>query len=105
MATSSIIVSLQLHPGLPSATLAVFIDCELGEHILPAGWHDWEKPGKPDTKANSYYAEYGSKGPGARGPRVEWSKQLTAEQAAEYSFEKVMYQKQDGIVWNPYDNK
>ena len=83
----------------------VFIDCELGEHILPAGWHDWEKPGKPDTKANSYYAEYGSKGPGARGPRVEWSKQLTAEQAAEYSFEKVMYQKQDGIVWNPYDNK
>ncbi|MBP5549942.1 MAG: pectin esterase [Bacteroidales bacterium] len=83
----------------------VFIDCELGEHILPAGWHDWEKPGKPDTKANSYYAEYGSKGPGARGPRVKWSKQLTAEQAAEYSFEKVMYQKQDGIVWNPYDNK
>ena len=31
----------------------VFIRCELGSHILPEGWHDWEKEGKPDTKKNS----------------------------------------------------
>ena len=83
----------------------VFLHCHLGAHILPEGWHDWEKPGKPDTKKNSYYAEYQNDGPGARGPRVKWSRQLTARQAAEYSFEKVMYQKEDGILWNPYDNR
>ena len=83
----------------------VFIGCHLGEHIVADGWHDWEKEGKPDTKKNSYYAEYGNDGPGARGPRVKWSHALTAKQAAEYSFEKVMYQAEDGIVWNPYDNR
>ena len=85
----------------------VFIECELGSHILPAGWHDWEKPGKPDTKKNSYYAEYKNFGPGAAGKkeRVKWSCQLTAKQAAEYTFEKVMYQKNDGIVWDPFNNK
>ncbi len=83
----------------------VFIHCNLGAHILPEGWHDWEKPGKPDTKKNSYYAEYQNYGPGARGPRVKWSRQLKARQAGEYTFEKVMYQEQDGIRWNPYDNR
>jgi len=83
----------------------VFIDCELGGHILPEGWHDWEKPGKPDTKKNSYYAEYGSTGPGATGPRVKWAHKLRPGQLKDYTFEKVMYQKEDGIVWNPYDNK
>ncbi len=83
----------------------VFIGCELGSHILPEGWHDWEKPGKPDTKKNSYYAEYNNYGPGAAEARVKWSHRLSARQAAAYSFEKVMYQKQDGIVWDPYNNQ
>ena len=83
----------------------VFIECELGGHILPEGWHDWEKDGKPDTKKNSYYAEYKNYGPGAAGERVKWSHKLNARQAGEYSFEKVMYQSQDGIVWDPYNNK
>lgn len=83
----------------------VFIDCELGEHILPEGWHDWEKEGKPNTKKNSLYAEYGSTGPGARGPRVKWAHSLKARDLRDYTFEKVMYQAEDGIIWNPYDNK
>ena len=83
----------------------VFIHCELGSHILPEGWHDWEKEGKPDTKKNSYYAEYGNFGPGARGPRVKWAHSLREKDLREYSFEKVMYQSQDGIVWDPYNNK
>lgn len=85
----------------------VFIECELGPHILPEGWHDWEKEGKPDTKKNSYYAEYHNSGPGAAGKkeRVKWSYQLSDKKAAEYTFENVMFQPQDGIVWNPYDNK
>ena len=83
----------------------VFIDCELGGHILPEGWHDWEKEGKPDTRKNSFYAEYGSTGPGAAGPRVKWAHKIKARQLKDYSFEKVMYQSNDGIVWNPYENK
>ena len=67
-------------------------------HRLPA-------VGKPDTKKNSFYAEYGSKGPGAEGPRVKWAHTLKAKDLKNYTFEKVMYQKEDGIIWNPYDNK
>ena len=83
----------------------VFINCELGSHILADGWHDWEKEGKPDTKKNSYYAEWGSYGPGAQGPRVKWAHTLKEKDLKEYTFEKVMYQSQDGIVWDPYNNK
>ena len=83
----------------------VFIHCELGSHIVPEGWHDWEKEGKPDTKKNSWYAEYDNYGPGAAGPRVRWAKKLNARKASEFTFGKVMYQKQDGIIWNPYDNR
>ena len=83
----------------------VFIHCELGPHIAPEGWHDWEKEGKPDTKKNSYYAEYQNYGPGASGFRVNWAHEMTAGQVADHSFEKVMYHKQDGFVWNPLDNR
>lgn len=83
----------------------VFIGCELGGHIVPEGWQDWEKEGKPNTRKNSFYAEYGSTGPGARGPRADWAHKLSAKDLSDYSFEKVMYQKEDGIKWNPYDNR
>ncbi len=84
----------------------VFIHCKLGKHIVPEGWHDWEKEGKPDTKKNSYYAEYQSYGPGANdNARVKWAHILTDKEAAEYSLANVMYQKQDRIPWNPFDNR
>ena len=80
----------------------VFIECKLGGHILPEGWHNWNKPGKPVTEECCYYAEYNNTGAGAAtSGRVPWSHQLTEEEAAEYTFEKVMFQPQDGIVWNP----
>ncbi len=93
--------------GRPWGSFAktVFIGCELGSHIVPEGWHDWEKEGKPNTRKNSFYAEYGSTGPGARGPRADWAHKLSAKDLSDYSFEKVMYQKEDGIKWNPYDNR
>lgn len=85
----------------------VFIHCDLGKHIVAEGWHNWEKEGKPNTEKNSYYAEYQNYGPGAAGKkeRVRWSYQLSDKQARDYSFEKVMYQSNDGIVWDPYNNK
>lgn len=81
----------------------VFIDCEMGSHILAAGWHNWNKPHAEKT---AFYAEYGSKGPGAatKNERVRWSHQLTKRELAQYSFEKVMYQGEEKL-WNPYDNR
>lgn len=80
----------------------VFIGCELGAHIRPEGWHDWNKP---ETHKTAFYAEYGCTGPGApRSGRVKWAKVLTAKQAAEYTFEKVMDQGEDQ-AWNPFDNR
>lgn len=56
----------------------VFIGCELGGHIRPEGWHDWQKP---QAHKHAFYAECGSTGPGAAGERVKWSHQLTEKQA------------------------
>jgi hypothetical protein len=36
---------------------------------------------------------------------VKWSYQLNEKQAAEYDFASVMFEEEDGIVWNPYNNK
>ena len=83
----------------------VFIHCKLGSHIVPEGWHDWEKEGKPDTKKNSYYAEYQNYGPGAEGTRVSWSHKLTEKEAAEYTFSRIMFQKEDRVLWTPLDNR
>jgi pectinesterase len=65
----------------------VFINCYLDKQIKPEGWHNWKKP---DAEKTSYYAEYKSTGPGANATgRVSWSHQLTDEQAAGYTFEKI----------------
>lgn len=57
----------------------LFIDCELGAHIRPEGWHDWNKP---QAHKSTYYGEYGSKGPGADdGARVGWARRITPKKA------------------------
>lgn len=63
----------------------VFLHCEMGEHIKPEGWHDWGK-----EHGHFYYGEYKSYGPGANPEaRAEFSHQLTDEEAAEYTVEKL----------------
>jgi pectinesterase len=65
----------------------VFIDCELGPHILPEGWHNWSKP---DAEKTALYAEYNSTGPGANSnARVNWSHQLTRDEANRYTLENI----------------
>ena len=50
----------------PSAT---FVRCELGAGIRPEGWHEWHVP-PPLVR----FAEYQSRGPGAKpGGRVSWA--------------------------------
>lgn len=64
----------------------VYINCELGEHIHPLGWNDWEK-----THGHFYYGEYNSYGPGANADsRADFSHQLTNEEAAKYTKENVL---------------
>ena len=65
----------------------VFIGCELGDHILPEGWHNWNKPYAEKT---SFYAEYDSKGPGAAGERVKWSHELKVKDVKKYTPENVL---------------
>ena len=67
----------------------VFIDCELGDHFRKEGWHNWNKKYAEKT---SFYAEYGSKGPGAApaADRVKWSHQLKAKEALQYTPSNVL---------------
>lgn len=71
----------------------VFINCDMGAHINDKGWHDW---GKPESHQKSFYAEYGSTGPGANAKqRVKWSHQLTKKQQSSYTLEKILTSKYD----------
>ena len=63
----------------------VLLYCELGAHIRPEGWHDWNKPCFPAT---GYYAEFASTGAGSQGQRAAYVHQLTAEEAEKYTFER-----------------
>ena len=66
-------------PWRPFAA-TIFMDCEMGNHIRPEGWHNWNNPKNEET---ARYAEYGNHGEGAslKG-RVAWSKKLTKKEAA-----------------------
>ena len=71
----------------------VYLNCELGEQINPLGWDHW---GKESNKQTAYYAEYNSTGKGSQAKqRVPWTHQLPAQEAQQYTREKVLRQ------WNP----
>lgn len=81
----------KVYLGRPWRSFAktVFINCELGDHILKEGWHNW---GKPYAEKTTFYAEYGSKGPGAASEkeRVKWSHQLKDKDLGKYTPENVL---------------
>ena len=58
-------------PWRPYAYTA-FIDCEMDDHIAPAGWDNWRNP---ENEKTARYFESGSKGPGSdTSKRVRWAK-------------------------------
>lgn len=76
---------------------AVFIRCNLGEHILSAGWDNW---GNKDNEKTAFYAEYQSQGEGADPEaRASFSHQL--KDLKGYGMETVLAG-EDG--WNPVKN-
>ena len=65
----------------------VFINTEMGDHILPQGWSPWNKN---DNHKQSYYAEYGSFGPGyVAGQRIDWSHQLSKKELKKYTLKNI----------------
>ena len=76
---------------------AVYIQCEMGKHIVPEGWNNW---GKASNEQTVYYAEYQSTGEGANPTaRVKYSHQLA--DISKYQPEQVLAGN-DG--WNPIKN-
>ena len=66
----------------------IFLNTEMSEVVLPAGWDNWRQPHREKT---SRYAEYNSTGPGANPrARVPWARQLTEAEAKKITLEKVL---------------
>ena len=73
----------------------LFMNCDLGTHIRPEGWHHWEK----QRENTARYLEYNNRGAGAQPQqRVSWSRQLTKKEAQQITPAKV-FERQDH--WNP----
>lgn len=76
----------------------LFIECELGKHIVLAGWHNW---GKQSNEEIARYMEYKNTGEGANASeRVAWSKQLTKKEAEAVTVDAIFRTQSD---WNPID--
>ena len=78
----------------------VFINTEMGSHIVPEGWNPWSGDKMfPDKDKTAFYAEYGSKGEGAKTEkRVLWSHQLTKQEAKKYTLKNIFGD------WKPANN-
>ncbi|MDR2938538.1 MAG: pectin esterase [Prevotellaceae bacterium] len=80
----------KVHLGRPwrAHAAVLFMNCNIGAHILPAGWHNW---GDPKREPTSRYAEYKNTGAGADvSQRVAWSRQLSDDEAKKYTIENAM---------------
>ena len=74
----------------------LFMNCELGGHIRPEGWHNW---GKESNEKTTRYIEYNNRGAGANtSKRCAWSKQLTKKEAEKITPAVVFSTSSD---WNP----
>lgn len=83
-------------PWRPNAQ-AVYIRCNLGKHIVPEGWNNWNKK---DAEKTVTYAEYQSTGDGASpSTRAKFGKQLKSLKG--YDMSEVLGGT-DG--WNPAVN-
>jgi pectinesterase len=86
-------------PWRPYARV-VYLRCVEGPHINAAGWRVWH-PTDQAKDQKAFYAEYQCTGPGfVADKRVEWSKQLSDEEAKQ--FEKENFLKGDD-GWAPWE--
>jgi pectinesterase len=88
----------KVHLGRPRRKFAktVFISCEMGQQIIPEGWHNLDNK---EAEKTSFYAEYQSAGPGADSTtRVAWSHQLSPKDAAKYSVEAIFSNRVPAVI-------
>ena len=65
----------------------LFMECELGSHIRPEGWHHWQK----NREQTARYLEYRNHGAGADTKnRVGWSRQVADKEARHITPEYVI---------------
>ncbi|URJ38974.3 pectinesterase family protein [Paenibacillus polymyxa] len=65
-----------------------FLKTYMDEHIKPGGWNNW---GKESNEQTARFGEFDNFGPGAESSgRVPWAKQLTADEASQYTVEAVL---------------
>ena len=63
------------------------MNCELGGHIVAAGWNNW---GNKENEKTARYMEYNNHGKGAAiEGRAAWAKQLTKKEASAITLEAV----------------
>lgn len=68
----------------------LFMNCQLGKHILPVGWHNWSNT---QNETTTRYCEYDNHGEGAATKeRAAWTRQLTRKEAAKVTLENVFRQ-------------
>ncbi len=73
----------------------VFLNCSLGQHILPEGWSNWDNTQRDKT---AYFAEYKNTGSGANAAeRISWSHQLKTNEALKYTRDNILAT--DGVSW------
>lgn len=66
----------------------VFIYSEMGDHIVPEGWHNWDRP---EAEKSVYYAEFENTGTGYKpNQRVEWSNQLSPDESKMYTITTIL---------------
>ena len=73
----------------------LFMNCTLGSHIRPEGWHHWQE----NRKETARYWEYNNDGEGSdTSKRASWAGQLTKEEAGKITPATVF---SFGTSWNP----
>ncbi|HQU86561.1 MAG TPA: pectate lyase [Pyrinomonadaceae bacterium] len=74
----------------------IFLNTEMDAHIRAEGWNNW---GNKENEKTAYFAEFNSKGAGAKPEsRVKWIHQISKEEAKQFETENFLKGK-DG--WNP----
>lgn len=75
----------------------LFLECEMGSHIRPEGWHNWNNPANEQT---ARYGEALCTGPGAAADgRVAWSLTPDASEIATLTDPAVIFTVSD--AWRP----
>ena len=88
----------QVYLGRPWRAYAytLFMNCDMAAHILPQGWDNWRNV---ENEKTSRYAEYNNVGSGAAvANRVQWCRQLKAQDAKKITIDEVMHRESG---WKP----